>query len=133
MPRPLAYERKPANVNAGSRVEIPKRNHLVDPDRPHMEIVDTETRVVWQSVRPEAPVAYSARRRRDVHVIGGGADKQPIALPHGWTLPSHEVTEERTIHLPHPPRSSSSRTETASRGPSSVRMGACLPPPPTST
>ena len=33
-------------------METPKKNHLVDPDEPHMEIIDLETREVWQSVHP---------------------------------------------------------------------------------
>lgn len=171
-------------------MEIPKKNHLVDPDQPHMEIIDLETRDVWQSVHPvvmdeframqlaprlsklgiglaamdahyfrrspgaaeDGPVrtrdfdgrlflfcarpegeathpagpdgprqlrvdkhhsvVYRAGRKLQwlslpdggeyVHVIEGGPAKPPIALPDGWSLATREVTEERTIHLPHP-------------------------------
>ena len=170
--------------------EIPPENFMISPGQPHMEIIDTRSQQVWQSLapvsredydameiephlrrvghgigtmdqhcfrrspdaaedgpmelaefggrrfgncaRPDSPptqpegtggptrlsvqkhhtLIYHAGRSVDVitlpdgseyiHVIDGGEQKAPLALPEGWTLRSMEITEELIVELPAP-------------------------------
>lgn len=71
------------------------------PEGPRLLTVDKHHSLIFRAGR-EIEWLRLPDGRAYVHVIEGGSDKAPLGLPDGWTLSTEVLSEERTIHLPHP-------------------------------
>ncbi len=71
------------------------------PDGPVRMLVDKHHVLRFEAGR-EIPVLIDSAGDRFVHVIEGGEDKAPLAVPDGWTLESVALDEDWVLPLPNP-------------------------------